>query len=641
MLSLIPRFSPWPFQRPVDLTDLWMQLRFKDNEVIDEVTETYVKLLGTATVSNEELNTTAASSSKMESHQILFESNEDFTIELDVYPISVGGEGGTLLGVWNTGGQSNNGWIIIMNADRTVAFAHSANGTSYPMLYSEDVLPLNQWSHVAVVRKEGNIRMALRGTFQTTTQQNASATYRSTLPISTSLNNTNAWLNGKRRNLRISTKAKYTTNFVPATILPEYVRPTYSVEDAAAIVLQLPLRRESLQDESSQNSLSLSAATVANSRITTTASTASYFSTQSRAFGAGDFTIELNIRPTSVHATWGACLLGQWFSAGNASDGNRWGLILYPNRSIGFIMARSANASDSASTVSAAAVVTLGVDSHIVVERVNGRLTLYVNGVEVASSLSLNFPIRGAAPYVVRSLSATNVYTYAGQSWNIRIADRAMYRGAIPKHINFPAMPGPLQPILHVSGVSLPVGTTNVGCTLGENGISVPVGGYLSVPSDPKYALARGDFTIDAVLTVRGTVLGTGSGSTHALTPLFFWSTWAAAGQPLNYELYLNHTNNNIVVNTNWSDSTQNRSAPYITTIGQKINIRVVRRRSILYFYVDGQLLKQSSFPVDVGYDVNQPILIGRRKGGGSGEVSWYCDMLLESLTITKEALLP
>lgn len=641
MLSFIPRAAPRPFSRIVDLSDLWMQLRFKDNEVIEEVTETYVKLLGTATVSNEELNTTAASSSKMESHQILFESNEDFTVELEVYPISVGGEGGTLLGVWNTGGQSNNGWIIIMNANRTVAFALSANGTSYPMLYSEDVLPLNQWSHVAVVRKEGNIRMALRGTFQTTTQKNASATYRSTLPISTSLNNTNAWLNGKRRNMRISTKAKYTENFVPATILPEYVRPAYSVEDAAAIVLQLPLRRESVQDEANPNSLSLFAATVANSRITTTSSTGSYFSIASRAFGAGDFTIEMSIRPTSVHATFGACLVGQWFSAGNASDSNRWGLILYPNRSIGFIMARSANASDSVSTVSSAAAVTLGVDSHIVVERVNGRLILYVNGVEVASTLSLDFPIRGAAPYVVRSLSAANVYTYAGQMWNLRIADKAMYNGAIPKHINFPAMPGPIQPILQVAGNSLPVGTTNVGCTLTENGISVPVGGYLSIPGDPKYTFARGDFTIDAVLTVRSTVQGTGAGSANALTTLIFWGTWGAVGQPLNFELIYNHTTGALGLHTSWTDATQNAGVNYTLPIGQKVNIRCVRKRSVLYIYADNQLLRQVAHPVNIGYDTPQPLLIGRRKGGGSGEVSWYCDMLLESLTITKEALMP
>lgn len=284
--------------------------------------------------------------------------------------------------------------------------------------------------------------------------------------------------------------------------------------------------------------------------------------------------------------------------------------------------------------------VPLNVDCHIVAERVNGVVTLYLNGSPVAQSneTDFNFPIRGGeAGWKVHSISSQVAYTVGMRCWNLRIMDKAYYNGDVKRESEFPALPTKEYTI--VNGAYLhPDFTLQGGATQSEAGVDMTAGKYILGTGSPKYVFYRGDFTVEATVTPRSLVYGTGAGSGSAIATLWTCQTWGASGQPVNWELMLNLSANQIAFVTSYGDSTLNRTLACPFVLGQRINVKVVRRRSQMYAFVDDTLIGVIDLPYNIGYDTAQPPFIGRRRGGGSGEVNWWNDVLLEKLIITKRA---
>lgn len=624
-------------------TKLAALYRFDNDEPVNEVTERYSSILGTANTANNRLNTATAYSNRMDDDAIVFAAGEDFTVEGRLLITSLAADGGLLVGVWTSGGQLGNAWSFhVRQPDGKVGFYFSVDGTNYGQVISDDILYVNNEYHLAAWRKDGVIRMAINGRVQSATLEENRACYRPARLLSTSWIGTNGWFAGWRDDIRICKEALYgDADFIPpATGLADAPRETYSTADAAAVVLQLGLRRESLQDEASDKVLTFtSGVTMSNGRITQANNNTAQYTIPSRQFGAGDFCAEMMLNVTAINATYGSVVMGNWRAGGVASDENRWCLILSTDRKLAFNMARSANANDFVALVSDA-IVPLSTDTHIAVERVNGVVTLYMNGQPVISSNStdFNFPIRGGTDnWKVHSISSQVAYSIGMTCWNMRIMDKAVYKGVFTPPVVYPALPAAEFVVIDHDKVH-PDFSLVGGAVATADGVSIPNGGYLAGTTHPKYVFYRGDFTIDATLTVRSAIQGTGAGSANALTPLFSWSPWAASGQPLNWELYLQLTTNQIGFTTSYSDATVNRTSNYTVPIGTKINVKVVRKRNAMYFFADGVLIGHSTFQINIGYDTAQPIYIGRRRGGGSGEVNWFSDCLIEKLVIAKEA---
>lgn len=612
--------------------------RFAGEEPINDATDRYVALAGAATTANEALNTNTSAASTFVDDAIYFDAGEDFTIEGRVNIASLGSSGSMLVGIWTAGGQFGNSWTLSITNARLIQLLYSTNGTTYTIVLSTDAMKLNTDHHIAAYRKAGVLRLAIDGVVQPNTAVENGASARLAKSLTTRWVDNNGWLNGRRTNIRITKEALYgAENFVPPAVIPEPVRLVYTQEEANSIVLQLGLRQESLQDEASDECLSLvGGTTMTAGRIRTTNATASYFTIPSRKFGEGDFTIEMKVNIQAVSATYGSVLLGNYRAGGVASDENRWALFLTNGRKFAFNMAISSAANDFVSVVGST-TLDLNIDYHLVAERVDGVLTLYVDGEVVATSVECDFPIRGDADWKVHSASLQNAYTVGMTCYNLRIADRAMYRGLVKAPIVFPKLPA--KEYVIINGSDLASGWTLVGnAAITPEGVSIPGNSYVSGASDPKYVFWNGDFTIDTTFTIRGTIQGTGAGASAAVTTLLCWHTWGAAGQPMNYEFIINTTSGQISFSTSYSDTSLNRVADIPFTIGTKLNAKVVRKGNILYLFADGRLLFQSTYPNNIGYDTAQPIFIGRRRGGGDGSVNWYSNMLVEKLVIHKEA---
>lgn len=180
---------------------------------------------------------------------------------------------------------------------------------------------------------------------------------------------------------------------------------------------------------------------------------------------------------------------------------------------------------------------------------------------------------------------------------------------------------------------ALPAGTTNNGSVVVEqNKLTFPVGGYLSIQNNPALAIGTSDFKIDFDFTV----LSVNPVSGGAVSELLFWGTWAAPGQPLNLEIGYNHIAGTFHISCSHSDANLYRTFAFTLALNTAYEVSFIRSAGTLYLYVNGRKIGEVAFPANLSYLVNAPILIGRRKGGTSGEVIWNSNMEVRSLSITK-----
>ena len=177
-------------------------------------------------------------------------------------------------------------------------------------------------------------------------------------------------------------------------------------------------------------------------------------------------------------------------------------------------------------------------------------------------------------------------------------------------------------------------GITNTGGTVANNLITLATNQYLSMPDDPTLVPRTRDFSVEyeVLLTaVSPTVAGS------ALQPFFYWGSWANPAQQVNMESFYSHTAPTYIYFSisHASPNTQYASAAYTLNLNQWYNIKWVRTNGMMNLYIDGTLVTSMAFAHDVTYDVSQPIVFGRRKGGSTGEVLWYSNMRMRKFAIT------
>lgn len=502
--------------------NLYTQLTYADNENIEEVSERFASLYGAASITGNKLSTTAAAD-YLESQTILLDTN-DFTIQTK-FNYSASSANLTIIGVWTD--LSSGQWCLLWKQDESLLcfYFRKADGTLVRVAHSMAKPTANVDHHIAVCRNAGITYLLYDGALLTTSTLiiGANASPASVQKLSQIAGGST--FTGTRWNTQVlKGTALYTGTYtVPASFAP-VARAEYDTDTNSKLVAQVDLRRDTGINTANGRSIQFNNTTVKalGSRIVTTNSASSNFTIPVNKWGAGDFTIEVSFNYSAV-GTAGAIVLGQWYFGTTASDQNRWLLHLSPARVLSLSIARSPNASDYASLT--IATVNFLQDYKVVVERVGSTLSVYLNGVLAATSDQFTFPVRGAAPHTIGNVGLGASYSQAGTTWDIRIADKALYNGVVS---NIPMYPKPKALPYYDPAIADDI---MVQCTfrngnprnektqerithadatsLVRHGALVSNNTYASKWSIPKNYFGAGDFTIETKAVVKA-VNGTG-----------------------------------------------------------------------------------------------------------------------------------
>ena len=215
----------------------------------------------------------------------------------------------------------------------------------------------------------------------------------------------------------------------------------YPTDILADIISQFTFKNNSPLDEKTKNTLTMvNGATITNGFATVPHGLNRYTEVPCDYFGAGDFTYEVHFQQTAAVVNEGVCLPCQWNTGDVTSSLNRFLVMVMPNGAIGVVFSRSGTAYDYDWRTSAANVMgVLDKEYHVVVERYNGVIKVFVDRTEVLS-WSQPAPLWGTTGNFLRDTYGGN--GYAGRKWrNLRVAKRALYKHVIPAFVPFPAIP--------------------------------------------------------------------------------------------------------------------------------------------------------------------------------------------------------
>ncbi|MEI7607395.1 MAG: LamG domain-containing protein, partial [Rhodospirillaceae bacterium] len=265
-------------------------------------------------------------------------------------------------------------------------FSWSTTTSGYLQLYTNNAYAinsstphtLNTWNHIALVRNGTTLTMYLNGVSvgSATNSANFSDAYCSFGRVSyTAANYFPGWFD----ELRISNTARYTTGFTPST--------TAFTSDANTLLL---LHFDSLNNDVGNYAVPVSfyGAPFANpvfgtacARFNGSSSVTGPTNNANYKF-AGDFTIEAWVMPLNYSTH-------EWFFCNDSAAGGSLGCGLRANAGTGVLCFDR-----NGGTLSSSAVVPIGKWSHVAVSRNSNVITLYLNGVSVASeTLSTNFSV--------------------------------------------------------------------------------------------------------------------------------------------------------------------------------------------------------------------------------------------------------
>ena len=146
-----------------------------------------------------------------------------WTVEFWVYPISGGPTDQIIFTNYNLPGGAQAGTVIVSNRGVRDGFSNSASVAAYP-------LPLNTWTHVAVVYTStpATFRLFYNGIQQggSITSLNAMSASSSTVFLGGSPGDNNYgnwWFRGYLDEIRITAAARYTSNFTPpSSAFPDF-----------------------------------------------------------------------------------------------------------------------------------------------------------------------------------------------------------------------------------------------------------------------------------------------------------------------------------------------------------------------------------------------------------------------------------
>lgn len=396
----------------------------KDKFAIDEVTEHHATLLGDAQIVDGALFTSNGVANGMEFDTVLFNPNEDFTIELDFVQSAEGSNAGAVLGVWTSiaaGAQ----WYI-RKIGTGISFWWNRT-----VLMSTNVTLLPGKNHVAVTREGSkNFTLWFNGVAISTAVNAAGNTYESANPKTRfRVANADAWLSGQRDNIRIIRgRAAYKAQFTPAPLTPIEV-PVYKAAEKNAILLQSCFRNNSAIEEKTGAALNLNTVAIDRGRaILTTNGSSITWPSSLFIRGLQDFTVEFKVRFTSFSS--GALILGQWRDSGNQRGWSVWG---NSNGTLEFDV--TTNGSTLVRLHTTAALL-LNVDYEIKYERAGAVLSVFINDILVASVVTAQQSIYASSMPI--STTSYNGVAHGMELTNVRISNRAQINKMSRPMASFP-----------------------------------------------------------------------------------------------------------------------------------------------------------------------------------------------------------
>ena len=432
----------------------------------------------------------------------------DWTIECWVYPLATSSN----MRVWRMD-QGDNADLNVGSTGTLNYYNGSVSTTS-----AGGLVPVNQWTHIAMVRSSGTVRGYANGV-QVLSQ--------STTPNTTARNiyiggDVNTLFNGYMSNFRVvKGTAVYTSAFTPPTEPLTAIAGTslltcqsYGFKDASTNDFTITVNGtpEVTPFSPFSPTASYDASSLGGSAYfpnTTTASTGHQFSTPATAdldIGSGDFTIECFYYPTSIQnysrVLWFNETWANINAAGLAYGSPTGGKLNFVANGIANPMVSTNNDME------------LFCWYHIAVTRTGNEFAMYVDGVKQTSTYTSSneiFPTSTPILYVGNGPTSVGGYSpLQGYVANARVV-----KGTAVYSTDFTP---PTAPVTAVSGTAALIdfadaaipdySTINNVNTVGNADISTAVvkygtgslafdgtGDYLSTPSTPVFG--TGDFTIE------------------------------------------------------------------------------------------------------------------------------------------------
>jgi hypothetical protein len=413
--------------------DTWAQFTFADGLAFEDVSGSNL-LLTSATITDQKLVNTDTTNAPMNNAPPLYlNADEDFSIEGWANFSRVDPLGGSILAMDTMGSTDSDRAfnLVVSGGDLSVLFLLTPNGAGSGFIYGNPAMQiaLNTDNHFAVCRVAGVLTIYLNG-------QVAFSVAHATAPFKTTeLLSVRRGAIGKRWNMRIMRgKSAYSASFTPPTSLPAVVIPEYKAEVLPTIVFQACMRKNVAVNEVTGAAITLGTTTVNYGRLLTPAGS-SKFTAQCPYFGEGDFTIEVTFRPMAI-ASGNAGILGQWTS-GEAQANNSW--ILRMTGTSGLLNFWCMSSTGVINKIQTTVGVKGATDSHIVIERVNGVISIYIDSVKVGGG-TFALPLNNVTT-LLRSDWDSPVGVGNTQHRNIRIAKLALYNGAIRAQATFSKLP--------------------------------------------------------------------------------------------------------------------------------------------------------------------------------------------------------
>lgn len=295
----------------------------------------------------------------------------DFTVEGFLYPVSQGSDGGAILGRWN--GTSND-FLLTRNTDGSMGVY--LNGDLVLTTGAGD-LPLNTWTHVAVVRSTGTVNAYIGGTSKGSASFVAAINCTHGVPLYFGQANQSGgatWLEAYYDEIRLSNgTAQYAGNFTPPT------SPFGAVQVPDTQVSLLMHCDATPFTDSSTFSHTISAtATVSSSNAKFGSGSAAFDGASTKidvtvgddcTFGTGDFTVECWVYPTAAPSNYAT--LVDFRPTG--TNGAYPAFFIQSDLSILSFL-------NNANAVVSSNKVTLNTWNHVALARVSGVTSIYVNG---------------------------------------------------------------------------------------------------------------------------------------------------------------------------------------------------------------------------------------------------------------------
>jgi hypothetical protein len=310
------------------------------------------------------------------SNNVLAFGTGDYTIEMWVYLKSYAQASFWESNPIGTAGSRTSGFIWYIVATGVVyVYFNSANFITS----SANVIPLNQWTHIALVRNSGTTNFYVNGV----SVASAATSYNSTQSagiIGAFCDGGTYSIDGYVSNLRaIKGTAVYTNTFLPS------LTPVTSIATTSFLLGNSP----AIADYSMQNNLE----TVGDAKISTAVKkynnaslyfdgTGDYLKSPLNpgfAFGTGNFTIEAWVYVISYAGT---CAVLDTRTSGNEATG-----VIFYITATGML-----SIYNSAALVTASTALTVNTWNHVAVTRNSTTVNLWLNGVSVGSgTVSTNF----------------------------------------------------------------------------------------------------------------------------------------------------------------------------------------------------------------------------------------------------------